>query len=77
MQYYPIQENWRKIKKIIATDEVQDGLVENFNKFTFGRWDEEFKRGMVPFEFESCDWHIDRVGRMPPFWNYVKHSACH
>ena len=32
---------------------------------------------MTPHEFESCDWWCDHRGRMPEFWNYVKHSACH
>lgn len=77
MKYYPIVKNWKKIKAVIETKQVQDVLVRDFNKFTYGRWNQEFKHGMVPFEFESCDWHCERKGRRPEFWNYVKHAACH
>lgn len=77
MKYYPISKNWPKIKKFIETKEVQEVLVTNFNKYTFGRWGKEFKAGMVPCEFESCDWDIDHRGRRPAYWSYVKHAACH
>lgn len=78
MKYYPIQKKWAKIKPLIQNKEVQDILVDNFNKFTFGRWNNRFKHGMKPHEFESCDWWChDRRGRMPEYWNYVKHAACH
>jgi len=56
---------------------VVRALVRDFNKFTYGRWKKEFKEGMVPFEFESCDWWLEHKGRKPAFWQYVKHSACH
>lgn len=77
MQYYPIQKQWKKIKPLIQKKEVQDILVDNFNKFTYGRWGQRFKKGMKPTEFESCDWRCDRRGRQPEFWDYVKHAACH
>lgn len=78
MKYYPIQKKWAKIKPLIQNKEVQDILVDNFNKFTFGRWGQRFKHGMKPHEFESCDWWChDRRGRMPEYWNYVKHAASH
>lgn len=78
MKYYPIQKKWAKIKPLIQNKEVQDILVDNFNKFTYGRWEQRFKHGMKPHEFESCDWWChDRRGRMPEYWNYVKHAACH
>jgi len=78
MRYYPIARNWsRRIKPCIADKEVQRVLVRDFNKFTFGRWGKEFLPGMTPHEFESCDWWLNHRGRMPEYWNYVKHSACH
>lgn len=77
MEYYPFTQRWRKIKPHLSNKQVQDVLVSDFNKFTFGRWGEYFKHGMVPFEFESCDWHCDRKGKRPAFWDYVRHSACH
>lgn len=77
MQYYPIQKKWSKVKPIVELKVVQDILVRDFNKFTFGRWGKPFKHGMIPFGFESCDWHCERKGRRPEYWNYVKHAACH
>lgn len=77
-QYYPIAKRWsRKIKPHLTDAEAQRLLVRDFNKFTFGRWGKPFLPGMTPHEFESCDWWIDHRGRMPEYWNYVKHSACH
>lgn len=78
IRYYPIARNWsRKIKPHLADAEAQRLLVRDFNKFTFGRWEREFLPGMMPHDFESCDWWIDHHGPMPRYWNYVKHSACH
>lgn len=77
MQYYPITRNWRKIKPHLLDKEAQRLLVRDFNKFTFGRWEQKFERGMKPREFESCDWDIGHRGRPPEYWDYVKHSACH
>jgi hypothetical protein len=77
MQYYDIQRHWRRIRPHLADPKVAEVLVRDFNKFTFGRWGHEFLPGMVPHEFESCDWWCDLRGRMPAFWKYVKHAACH
>lgn len=78
IRYYPIARNWsRKIKPHLADKKVQRILVRDFNKYTFGRWERPFLPGMTPHDFESCDWWISHRGRMPDYWNYVKHSACH
>ncbi|SRR6266496_301714 len=77
MKYYPIVKKWSKIKPFISTKEVQDILVRDFNKFTYGRWHQQFKHGMLPREFESCDWDCGRKGRQPEYWKYVKHAACY
>jgi hypothetical protein len=80
MQYYPIQKNWsRKIKPHLQDLEAQYILRRDFNKYTFGRWKQEFKLGMKPTEFESCDWRYShgRRGKQPEFWDCVKHAACH
>ena len=78
MRYYPIQKNWsRKIKPHLQDLEAQYILRHDFNRYTFGRWHQEFKLGMKPTEFESCDWRCGRKGRQPEFWDYVKHAACH
>lgn len=77
MKYYSFVKNWRKIKPLLSDETVQGVLVRDFNRFTFGRWRERFLRGMLPCEFESCDWRFSKAGRHPEYWNYVKHSACH
>lgn len=78
IQYYPVVRNWsRKIKPHLADAEVQRLLVRDFNKYTSGRWDKPFLPGMLPNDFESCDWQVSRRGRPPQYWGYVKHSACH
>lgn len=77
MKYYPFSKKWKKLKPLIESDLVQTIMVEDFNKFTYGRWRKKFQKGMKPLDFESCDWYMDRKGRKPQFWNYVKHSACH
>lgn len=77
MKYYPISKKWHKIKPFIQTNEVQDILVSNFTKYTIGVQGRPFKHGMIPFDFEGCDWHCERKGRRPEYWDYVKHAACH
>ena len=77
VNYYPIRENWSRIRPHLADPEVQRILVRDMNKFTFGRWRKPFLPGMKPTDVESCDWRCDRRGRQPEFWDYVKHAACH
>jgi hypothetical protein len=75
MKYYDLKKNWHRVKPHLADDKLNDILVRDFNKFTFGRWGRKFTYGDLPCEFESCDWDIDHRGRRPAFWQYVKHSA--
>lgn len=79
MKYYLIQKKWPKIKAVINRMDIQSVLVKDFNKYTYGRWHQQFKHGMKPTEFESCDWRCNtgKRGRQPEFWGYVKHAACH
>jgi hypothetical protein len=77
MKYYDLKKNWHRVKPHLADQKLNDILVGDFNKFTFGRWGRKFTYGDLPCEFESCDWDIDHRGRRPAFWQYVKHSACH
>ena len=77
MQYYDLKRNWRRVRPHLADPEVAGVLVRDFNKYTFGRWEKEFLPGMVPHEFESCDWWCNHRGRLPAYWQYVKHAACH
>jgi len=77
MEYYDAKRYWQRIRPHLAAPKVADTLVEDFNKFTYGRWRKLFMPGMVPHEFESCDWWLDHRGRLPAYWQYVKHAACH
>lgn len=76
VQYYDLKKNWRKVKCHLDDAELNDILVADFNKYTFGRWRQTFTRGHFPDEFESCDWRWGPRGRYPAFWRYVKHAAC-
>src|ERR1700730_5790176 len=79
IHYYDLKRNWsmRIVPHLTTNKELNDILVENFNKFTFGRWETEFKHGDLPHTFESCDWWCDHRGPIPRFWYYTKHAACH
>lgn len=79
MKYYPFQKNWKKIKPHLQNKVVKEVLVRDMNRFTFGQWDKKFVAGMLPEEVESCDWRFNtgRKGRLPAYWSYVKHAACH
>jgi hypothetical protein len=77
MTYYDLKKNWRRVKPHLTDKKLNDILVRDFNKFTFGRWGQTFAYGNLPCEFESCDWNIDHRGKHPAFWQYVKHAACH
>lgn len=79
MKYYDFKKNWAKIKPHLSNKVVQDILVRDMNRYTMGRWGQNFKHGMLPEEVESCDWRWGhgRKGRMPAYWAYVKHAACH
>jgi hypothetical protein len=79
-QYYDLQRHWsRKIVPHLKDVLLNEILVRDFHKFTFGRWKEPFLPGNFPEGFESCDcrWSHGRRGPCPRYWAYVKHSACH
>jgi hypothetical protein len=77
MRYYSLTRNWRRVEPHLADEGLNDTLVRDFDKFTYGRWRKRFTRGMFPRDFESCDWDLEHRGREPRFWQYVKHAACH
>jgi hypothetical protein len=79
MQFYDAIRNWRRIKPHLADVEFNGILIEDFNKYTYGRWREPFPAEGRPYprSFESCDWDWEHRGREPGYWRYVKHSACH
>jgi hypothetical protein len=79
IRYYDPVRNWHKIKPHLENPELNDILVTEFNKYTFGRWGMTFTHGKFPYEYESSDWRLGsgHRGRTPTFWRYVKHGACH
>jgi hypothetical protein len=78
IRYYDVSKNWtKKIEPLLTDSRIMDVLVRDFNKFTKGTWKKPFKHGDLPADFENCDWKLDRRGRQPRFWQYVKHAACH
>jgi hypothetical protein len=78
-QYYDLKKYWRKAKRHLGDKELNDILVRDFNKYTYGRWGKEFKHGQFPSDSESWEWRFEfrRPGRYPAFWKYAKHGACH
>jgi hypothetical protein len=78
IRYYDLARHWtRRIIPHLGDKELNAILVRDFNRFTFGRWREPFLPGMLPEQFESCDWRWDHRGPCPRYWAYVKHAACH
>lgn len=77
MKYYPFVKKWYKIKPHLSNSDFKKVLATDFNKFTTGRWGQRFEIGMLPRQFESCDWDWEIKGRKPHYWQYVKHAACH
>jgi hypothetical protein len=72
LQYHDIQKNWWKIRPHLADKELNEILVRDFNKYTWGRWRQKFLPGNYPDDFESCDWRWDqgRRGPCPAFWRF-------
>jgi hypothetical protein len=78
IQYYNVNRNWqRKIAPHLCDETLNKILVEDFNKYTFGRWAQEFKPDEFPRDYETCLWDMEHRGPQPAFWRYVKHGACH
>jgi hypothetical protein len=78
MRYYDLQRHWtKKIEPHLANKQLNNILVRDFNKFTFGRWGRRFVHGQYPCEYESCDWSWNHKGPAPRYWKYTKHAACH
>jgi hypothetical protein len=79
--YYDLKKHWRKVKRHLSDPVLNDVLVEDFNKFTFGHRNEPFRHGDYPAEFETCQWWPDKYDdpkfRFCAYMKYVKHSACH
>jgi len=77
MEYFDAKKNWPKITPHLKDKELNDILVSDFNKYTYGNWSEKFTYGQFPCDFENFDWFLFHRGRRPAFWKYVKWAACH
>lgn len=78
VRYFDVGRHWTKrIAPHLADPVVSAVLVRDFHKYTWGRSRKKFEPGMVPFDFESCDWWVEHRGPRPKFWDYVTHAACH
>jgi len=78
VNYYPIAENWdRSIRPHLDNTGLQQVLVEDFDKYTMGRWGKRFEPGRFPRDFEDYDWTSDFCGSHPEYFRYVKHGASH
>jgi hypothetical protein len=76
-EYYDLKRNWRKVRRHIEHPEVQAMLVRDLNRYSWGHRRKKFEPGMKPSQFESCDWQLRHRERLPAFWAYTKHAACH
>jgi hypothetical protein len=77
MKYYNAKRYWSKLRPHYESSEVQARLLEDFSKYVKGRTGRTFLLGQTPHEGESVDWWCDHRGRIPGFWNYVRHGACY
>jgi hypothetical protein len=78
IRYYDIPGKWTKrIQPHLGDEHLNQIIIRDFNKYTYGRWRRKFMPGMFPADFESCLWDISHRGRKPRYWRYVKHAACH
>ncbi len=76
MLYFDFKQHWTKrVMRNLTHPDVQATLIEDVNKFTFGRWEKPFLAGKVPSQFGSCEWDEGHRGNRPRNWDYVKHSA--
>ena len=47
MKYYDLTKNWHCVRPHLGDKKLNDILVRDFNKFTFGRWKQKFTHGAI------------------------------
>lgn len=79
MHYYDPQKNWRKLKRYVNDDDIQQKLYADMLIYTRYVNRRDFQPGDKPCNFEISDWRCDRGqrGRLPAYWDYVCGLACH
>ncbi len=82
-EYFDIKARWRSLKPVFESDtarsiwepcllEYAHQRAENYG-YTFRPREDD----ATPSHYDSCDWRCDHKGRMPAYWDYACHSACH
>jgi len=87
MNYFPIQQNWRRLGPIYRSEEATTIWYPEMLAYQATRMEllnvtyafPEFSPSLRPSSFESCDWRWNRCkpGRHPAFWDYFCNAACH
>jgi hypothetical protein len=78
MRYYDLEQHWTtRIEPHLADKKLNDILVRDFNKYTFGRWRLHFTTGQYPADFDSLDSRYGHPGRYFGYWQYVCSRASH
>ena len=87
MNYFPIQQNWRRLGPIYRSEEATAIWYPELLAYQATRMEDlnvtyaypEFTPSLRPSSFDSCDWRWNRrkPGPHPHFWDYVCHAACH
>ncbi len=82
LSYYPIQKRWGKLGPIFKSKESEaiwrpnmvDYLQQKASEHGFEYIDRPF---YWPRCCDGCDWRCDHIGKMPAYWDFACHSACH
>ena len=80
-RYYDLKKNWRKVRPHLSDPLANYILVNDFNKFTRGKWRKPFLHGQYPADFDCDCWQDELDDERPSpryaYMNYVAHGACH
>lgn len=78
IRYYDLKRNWtKKVQPFLDDKELNDILIRDFNKFTWGRWGNKFGEDELPHERETFFGFFEQRGPFARFRWYTRHGACH
>jgi hypothetical protein len=78
MRYYDVPRHWTKrIIPHLGDRELNEVLVRDFNKYTYGRWEKRFTAGQYPQDFDPDPWFMIHSGPRPRYLRYTCSRACH
>jgi hypothetical protein len=75
VKYYDLKQYWPRVKRHLGDKELNDTLVLDFNKYTWGLWREKFTHGQFPTDFENCDLAIE-PGRTTASFLEIHETRC-